>query len=135
MNQENYILTIFIITIIFKALGDGLHNFDYKQPKITRGYLYHSFWLAEPLAFLCLLFFEVPFNDFYIYIIGYILLRFGLFDFAYNIGAKKHFLYVGGTSLVDRMLNKLFKTANSKGILFVLRGFSIMAGMYLIQNN
>ena len=106
------------------------------------GYLYHTFWtltIGSLLALLMIDFSDVvnsnqnTFLIFGKYILAYCLLRFGIFDFIHNFFAGKHFLYLGDTSKMDKILKKIFKTPTSLMFLYGIKGLFIIAGMMLIQ--
>ena len=134
MKQENIILLIFVLSIIFNAIADGLRFRDLKNPNTLTGQLYHLFWGVTIATLLCLMTVHVRSSaEIFKYIIAYGFIRFGLFDFIHNATARKHLLYIGNTATFDIILNRYFGSATAKGVLMAIRVAFLITGMFLIQ--
>jgi len=150
MNENNLILIIFLLSIVFNAVGDGLKmqalrrredfstkflNINYRPKKLLET-LYHLFWALSILIFLFLLTIDkqLPFLDTIYYVSFYAGLRFSIFDFILNNVAGKHWLYLGDSSLIDRILSKVFSSATSLMFLYGIRGAIFMLSLFAIQH-
>lgn len=109
------IVILYIASILSDAIGDALRD--------TKKVFSHVFQALAVGALLC-----VPFFEFEWYmLIGYVLLRIGLFDYTYNLTRGLPFDYIGGTSLWDKFLKKLNPPTT---ILF--RVVFLLVGIFLI---
>ena len=133
MGQHNWILLIFLISIVLNGIADGFRIKDIKKPTSLVGELYHWFWGGTLLALLLLMLFKVPSFSLFRYLIAYSLLRFGIFDFVVNIISGKHYLHIGETSKFDKIMRKIFKTPSSKVVMGLFKSISLITGMFLIQ--
>ena len=132
--QQNIILLIFVVSIVFNALADGIRMRDIKEPQPINGTMYHIFWVLTIISLMSLMFLPVhSFAIFSKYVLAYGLLRFGIFDFVHNKAAQKHYLYMGDTAPTDRWLSRIFGRPTAKGVLMIIRGLAIMSGAFLIQ--
>jgi hypothetical protein len=134
MTEQDLILLLFVTSVITNAVADGLRIRHISNPysKII-GNLYHYFWAATILALLCLLLVDIPKEQLLRHVVAYSLLRFGAFDYIVNIASGKHYMYLGTTSSVDRLLHSIFKTPNSMVILGIIRSILFILGMFLVQ--
>lgn len=130
------LLLIIIISIILNASADGIRFKDITHPNKFNAGLYHILYALFILSLLSLLILNLNLNiiEWLLIIAGYSLIRFGIFDFILNFTANKHFLYIGESSFIDRLLNKIFKTANSLMFLYFIRGLAFIGGLYIIQH-
>jgi len=141
------ITLLLTLSIIFNSVADGvrIRAFTYKENKLL-GYLYHFFFALTILSLLFLVLTPVLLsntalillknNTFYfisVLLIGYSLVRFGIFDFIVNIVSGKHPLYIGNTSLFDIILKKIFKTPTSLMFYLLIKGICLIAGLYILQ--
>jgi len=133
MEQQNVILLIFVMSIIFNAIGHGLRQRDIESPSIEGGILYHISW-AMSHVWLLLLLVKIDNNDLLLYILSFALLRFGLFDILRNAANGKRMLYIGDTAAIDKLANKVFGFNFGMELYLGLKVASLMLGMYLIQN-
>jgi hypothetical protein len=126
-----------LLSIIFNAIGDGLRIRDYKTHTTLQGILYHVFGILSILVVFSIIFVpkaeSLTILQGILCLISYACLRFGIFDFILNIVAGKHWLYLGDTAGIDKLLKKIFNTPTKLGILSVLRIISLMGGMAIIQ--
>ena len=89
------IVALYILSILSDAIGDALRD--------TKKVFSHIFQALAVGSLLC-----VPFFEFEWYmLIGYVCLRIGLFDYAYNLTRGLKLNYIGGTSFWDKFLKKL----------------------------
>lgn len=136
MNINNLLLILFIISILLNAVADGLRYLDYIKHTTLKGIVYHTLQaLAVGVFFILLLvpgdvisWFEAG-----MFVLGYIMLRFALFDFTINFITGKHPLYLGDTAWTDIILKKIFNTPTKLTILAGLRAVVGIGGMALIQ--
>lgn len=136
METNNIILLIMLLSIIFNALGDGLRIRDYASPTKLRGILYHVFNLAAIVViFSLLIVLDTPVSGFYALKLftAYVCLRFGIFDFIVNTAAGKHWLYLGDTAGIDKLLKRIFNTPTKLGILASLRSIIFIVGLAIVQ--
>ncbi len=90
-----------LLLIIPEALYEGLRS---KHPRIS--------FAIEFLFRLCIaviIFGSVTLNsdNFTYHVFGYVLLRFAIFDFVYNLSSELPILFVGSTKLYDQGLSKV----------------------------
>lgn len=103
----NLILAIFLI--VFEAVFEGLKTAGLHVPSEIVEFVYLSCITLIAFAYLNR---KMVFNDpgiksFIKVIIGYILLRFCLFDIVWNISAGQHWNYYGTTKLYDKFMTAL----------------------------
>lgn len=101
-------LALFLIVI--KATYDGL---ALRGMKTLAGAIEFVYWGAI-ITVLYMVLGGLSFNremDNIIYhLIGFMLLRYALFDFLFNLCADLDIFYIGNTKLFDKVLNWFFKT-------------------------
>jgi hypothetical protein len=115
------ILLLIILTIILDATGDGL-MLKYKVWSHAVQSLCVLIWLIIfYLATHLDIIFRFP--DFLCIVASYALMRFGLFDFAYNLVAGQPFGYVGSTSIFDRYIGKTFLGIWPARLFYLVSGF------------
>ena len=91
------VLTIFTTSIVLDAVGDGLYDNGDK----TAG---HAFQAASTgVLLLSPLFLNMDKDNFWWYLVSYVSLRIGLFDYAYNTTRGLPMSYVGTTSITDKI--------------------------------
>lgn len=137
METNNIILIVIILSVAFNAIGDGLRIRDYANPTKLKGILYHVFSLLSILVMVSLVLVldkRIYVLDFVLILTGYACIRFGIFDFILNIVAGKHFLYLGDTAGIDKLLKRIFNTPTKLGILASLRSIIFIVGLAIIQH-
>ena len=92
-----YLITLFLFNIILNGIGDALN--DSNRKKIGH--------ILRALSILTLLIVPVIMNITIFDVLGYVFLRFGLFDILYNITRKLPLNYSGSSDVVDDLKNKL----------------------------
>lgn len=110
------IIILYILSILFNAVGDGLND----SGKKGIGHI------LQALAFIPLLF-DNPI--WYVAIPSYTLLNIALFDYAYNISRGEDIDFVGTTSLWDRLISKV-----PFGFMLFVRLMAFIVGIFLIIN-
>jgi hypothetical protein len=132
------IITCFILYIAFNAIEDGFYykmkNSNIEEDIIRYGILHHSanvsmmiiFTIAIGVAYLMSIW------DIALLFISFSMIRFGLFDMIFNKTISKPFYYMGTTSVVDILLGRIFKTADGRTILGVLKFFALMIGLAIM---
>lgn len=133
MSNANIILIIFILNIIATAIGDGLRQRDIANPSFKLGITYHIFWVLS-YVWLGLLVVDIHPIEVPRYILAFMLIRFGIFDYIRNIANGKGIYYIGNTAGIDRIANKWFASGFGAGVYMFIKGVAIVAGMFLIQN-
>ena len=126
MDERTILLVIFVLHIIFDAIGDALR---YNK----RPFAYHFFEVLQVATMLCLLFVSVEFTTVIYLILAYGCLRFAIFDCLYNVLTRRNIMYIGESSFYDKILGNIFKTATSKSVLMGVRMCFLILGLYLIQ--
>ena len=132
METNNIILIIFLITIISKAVGDGLRQRDILNPTVKLGIVYHLYWVLS-YSWLVLLIINIPIYDFGRYIIAFVLLRFGIFDLFRNIANNKKWYFIGDTAAIDKLANKIFSFNFGPEIYLGIKLSVAILSMWLIQ--
>ena len=94
------VITIFSSSIILDAVGDGLYDSGQKT-------LGHSFQaMSTGILLTSPIFLDMDKDNFWWYIVSYVSLRIGLFDYSYNATRGLPLGYVGTTSLSDKVLQE-----------------------------
>lgn len=110
-------MILYISSILFNAIGDGLNDKGNK----SFGHV------LQALAFIPL-FFNNP--VFYIAILSYVLLNIALFDYAYNLTRGLKISFVGTSSWWDQAISKV-----PFGFMLFVRLICFVVGIFLIINN
>ena len=138
MGTNNIILIIMLLSITFNAIGDGLRIRDYEKHSKTQGILYHIFNAVAFGILFTLLFLpdkdSITRIDALWYLLSFACIRFGIFDFILNTVAGKHFLYLGDTAGIDKLLKRIFNTPTKLGILASLRSIIFIIGLVIVQH-
>ena len=120
------VLIIFITHVVLDAWGDAFRYFK-------RYFFSHLFEALQVLCLLFLLYVQVePLSILYL-IVAYGCIRFALFDPIYNVSIKQNIMYIGDTSLYDKILGKIFNTPTKKSLMMGLRMVFLILGFWLIQ--
>ena len=105
------ILLYAILFILFEAIGEGLLKRYY--PEKTK--LLFKWWVQDitAIGLFCIWLFAIalPFDTYYVptlkIIIGFVFVRFLIFDIAYNLSNGQKWNYYGTTKLYDRIMVSL----------------------------
>lgn len=89
--------SILIFQIVFDALGDSTKN------KFRQHFYQVMMIISLFMAFNLVLKFGYEI-DFWRIILGYVLLRYAIFDILYNVLSKLSWCYIGNTSYYDKVL-------------------------------
>lgn len=96
-----YLFAFIILSIITGAVGDGL--FDRDEKFLGK--------LLKDLEILIFLFIPLLFNDYAIiwgyFFLGYIGIRFALFDYIYNLIKGNKLTYISNTGWLGKFMTKL----------------------------
>lgn len=144
----NTLTIIIILSIIINAVADGIKIRAFKnKTKKYLGGLYHILYTLFIFSLLSLILtnnFLDSSMKYYIehsqikvlfyFVLSYSLIRYGIFDYIVNIFAGNHYLYIGDTAYIDRLHRKIFKTPNSYMFFILIKGISLIGGLYLIQH-
>lgn len=129
---------IFLFIIAFDAIADAMAYKDVHQnkDKFTTKYsvLKHSFQSLMVLMLFSLLLLKVhSYMHFIVYLCGFILLRFAVFDSIYNKLIGQHYLYLGNTSLYDKLFSKFMSHKSATVIFYVLKTNALVISLAIIQ--
>jgi len=129
-----FILSVFVVAIFFDAWADSAkYLYDrYKQVK----YLFMNHFYEALMVLTLLIAMAIPANSIWqvlFYVVCYGLLRFALFDPLYNIMTGKHLLYIGESSVYDKLLGRIFAKPFMKGVLLALRFLCLGLAHFLIN--
>jgi hypothetical protein len=100
-----------LLFILFEAIGEALIKMY--RPKLS--VIVFKWWLQWIIAIalfgIWLFVIALPFDKYYVpvikLILGFIFVRFLIFDFAYNITSGLPLMFYGTTKLYDRIMAKL----------------------------
>ena len=133
--------TIILITILlalfFEAKEDASwYKYQIKKlPTLIKAHVYqnlYTFTLLFGTLLACTYKDNLNYIDILIILIGYVLIRFALFDWLFNIMTNRFWLYIGENSYYDLILKKIFK-GNAILFLIILKMISLISGLYLLQ--
>jgi|WetSurSiteA1Bulk_404760.scaffolds.fasta_scaffold12661_2 hypothetical protein len=105
----NMILLYAILIILLEAIAEGLLKKHHLAEFIFK------WWMQDIIAIglFCIWFFTIalPFNGYYVpilkLVIGFVFVRFMIFDLVYNLSAGNKWNYYGKRKWYDRQMNKL----------------------------
>lgn len=102
-------LLIALFLILFEAISEGLRDKGHKAIAGVIELLYRAAITLVVFAwFLGNVFvFEYRTDNYFVTIIGYVLLRFALFDIAYNLTIGEAINHIGTTKFYDKLLRKI----------------------------
>jgi hypothetical protein len=137
MNLNLIIFGIFLLVIAFEALSDAnRYNIEVKKARF-KGWLWHLYKSLMILGYLISigLSHEMYWRKILVLIIGYTLVRVGIFDLIYNVATKKAhpMQYIGETALIDRILSRIFKKGTIRSIVAYLRFICLFGGFYVLK--
>lgn len=108
------------LSIVSQGLGDGLNSRMKYQAS-------HILYATSILSLVSVpVFVPLSKKDKFKYISTYFLLRYALFDYSYNVGAKRKLNYLGGDNVYDKTVHvlpdKLITTSKfiSIGVIFLI---------------
>lgn len=117
----SWVILIFVIqSILLDAIGDGFKDNNKKE----QGHLLSALSILSLLAIPLI---GVQHDTWWWGIVGYILIRIGIFDPVYNITRKLPVDYIGRTSYWDKFLQQL----KPYGFIF-FRLLMLTAGIHMI---
>lgn len=104
-------LIIFVLfLIIFEAIHEALYDNNHKTLSGIIEFVYLSVITLSILSWLRGLYiFDITYIPFIKIVLGYLFLRFALFDAVYNLLRNLPLFYVGDTKLFDKILTRFFK--------------------------
>ena len=120
------ILVLFLIAVIFDAIGDALNDSHHKGI----GHLLQAIVIG--LLLMSPFFIDIALNSWGWYLASYICLRIALFDPIYNITRGLKWNYIGSTSLWDKARMAVMSPA---GMEIFARVIFLIAGIGIIINN
>ena len=104
--MKAFTLLLALFLILFEAVPEGLADRGKKALAGVLESIYLAVITTALFAYICgiqpLFYTATPL---YVLIIGYVFVRFALFDIFYNAARGINLLYVGNTKLSDRILN------------------------------
>ena len=125
------ILLITLFLIITEAVYEGLSDRGLKPLAGVLEFIYKAFITLSIFAWLCRI--DIYYTSIsYWYIIGgYLLLRFALFDYTYNLVVGNPLFYLGDTKYYDKLLGGFFRWSGipPEHFLFMFRLIAICIGV------
>jgi len=91
------VLTLFSASIVLDAVGDGLNDSGQK----TLGHSLQA--MSTGLLLTSPIFLNMDKDNFWWYLVSYVSLRIGLFDYSYNLSRGLPMSYVGTSSISDKI--------------------------------
>ena len=104
------ILLTAIIIILFEAIGEGLIN---SSESSFRNFIFKWWmqWIIAIVLFLAWFAYALNYESYYLpvwkLILGFVFVRFMIFDIAYNLSAGLKWNYYGRSKLYDRIMYAL----------------------------
>ena len=126
----NTLLALFLI--IFKATGDGLQQRGLKGIGGFINSIYTAVITLICFAYIGRLDTLGSYNFYYVWtLLGFLLLRFGIYDYIRNIAAGDSLFYIGMTKWYDRFFRWFFKITRLDPIhaLIMPKLISILIGL------
>jgi len=126
-----------LLALIFEAKEDScwyLYQIK-KLPTLIKAHVYQNlliFTLIFGLLSANIYKNDLNYYDIFIILVGYISIRFGIFDWLVNIFSNRHWLYLGQNSYYDLLIKKYFGK-NGMLLLIFLKMISLIFGLYLLQ--
>ena len=134
-NLEIGVWFIFLVIIILNAYADSVYYKERAKVNTkTESILKHATKISYMLMLFSLLLFNVnSYLHFFVYLSGFILLRFAIFDGIYNKLIGQDIKYIGDTSWYDILLKKMFSYNTSTFILWTVKCISLITSLAIIQ--
>ena len=129
-------MTAFIGLIFVDAVGDAL----YDNKKKTLSGVFQTILVAVLLFGICFLdtptlLRPVEYSGALWLIVGYVCLRYALFDYTYNIVRGLNIFYTGSTKILDKLWGWFFRSQKifpAPSWFFVTRSMAFAFGLYAI---
>lgn len=120
-------LLIALFLIVFEASYEGFKLRKWHITSEIIEFIYLIFITFVIFGWYNGYFVEMPTNpDFWFVLVGYILFRYAIFDFIFNLASGNSLFYIGNTKLFDKLLGKLSeKTAGWFVVISKLIAFGI----------
>ncbi len=128
-------MVVFLVIIFLDAIGDALYD---KKLKTLSGVL-QSILLGFFITCVCL--FDSPaiirainYSGAVWLFVGYVCLRYALFDYTYNVVRGLYIFYTGSTKLMDRFWNWWLQWSKIPDVhwFFMTRSMAFVFGLYAI---
>ena len=94
------VITLFSASIVLDAVGDGLYDNGDK----TAGHAFQA--MSTGILLTSPIFLNMDKDNFWWYLVSYVSLRIGLFDYSYNLTRGLPMSYVGTSSISDKFQQK-----------------------------
>ena len=94
------VITLYTASIVLEAVGDGLYDDGQKQLGKCLQAVSLGMLLVSPAVL------DMDRDNFWWYLVSYVSLRIGLFDYTYNITRGLPMGYIGNTSYWDKALQE-----------------------------
>ena len=120
-----------IFLILFEAIPEGLRDRGKKTIAGVIEFIYLAAMTLAVFAWLTGQHHRPPDPNLWFVIAGYILLRYAIFDAAYNLARGNPLFYIGNTKIYDRLLGWFFRWSgiNSDHLQAMFKFIALLIGV------
>jgi hypothetical protein len=119
-----------LFLILFEATPEGLADAGHKRIAGLLEFIYRAVVTVIIFMWICGVVIPVQSDKLGYGLLGYLFLRFAIFDYIYNLSAGQYLNFIGTTKIWDRVLGRILKVGKVQfNLLHFLRFIFLVIGI------